>query len=106
VDTDVIIAEEEPMASTRKPNEIYDIIERFCLGRKRLELFARPHNRRPGWLSVGAEIDETNFDKEEWNSWFDGNLLYPDVQDHHGGRYLGTTESIENIRPKSPNREN
>ena len=28
-----------PIRSTRKPLEIYEIIERFCLGKKRLELF-------------------------------------------------------------------
>ena len=29
VDTDIIVAEEPPLASTRKPDEIYLIIERF-----------------------------------------------------------------------------
>lgn len=33
-DTDVIVAEEPPMGSTAKPAELYDIIERFCLGRR------------------------------------------------------------------------
>jgi len=75
VDTDVIIAEEESMASTKKPEELYEIVERFCLGRKRLELFARKHNRRHGWLSIGNEFEETTFNKDEWDSWFDGNLL-------------------------------
>merc|ERR1712190_391510 len=32
VDTDVIITESAPYGSTMKPNELYDIIERFCLG--------------------------------------------------------------------------
>ena len=35
IDTDVIVDEEPPLGSTKKPVEIYEIIERFCLGRKR-----------------------------------------------------------------------
>ncbi|KXS18138.1 MT-A70 protein [Gonapodya prolifera JEL478] len=46
VDTDVIIAEDKPPGDTSKPEEIYHIIEHFCLGRRRLELF--------GTVSCGA----------------------------------------------------
>lgn len=31
VDTDIIVAEEAPFGSTRKPEEMYSIIEHFCL---------------------------------------------------------------------------
>jgi hypothetical protein len=31
VDTDIIVAEEAPFGSMRKPEEIYSIIEHFCL---------------------------------------------------------------------------
>ena len=37
------------MGSTRKPEEIYQMIERFCLGRKRIEIFGETHNIRDGW---------------------------------------------------------
>ena len=33
VDTDIIVAEEAPFGSTRKPEEIYSVIEHFCLVR-------------------------------------------------------------------------
>ena len=33
VDTDIIVSEEEPLGSTKKPEEMYAIIEHFCLGR-------------------------------------------------------------------------
>ena len=33
-DTDVIVSEEPPLGSTAKPTEMYEIIERFCLGRR------------------------------------------------------------------------
>lgn len=39
MDTDVIIAEEPAYGSTEKPEELYELIEHFCLGRRRIELF-------------------------------------------------------------------
>ncbi len=33
IDTDVIVSEEPPLGSTEKPEELYDIIERFAAGR-------------------------------------------------------------------------
>lgn len=53
IDTDVIVDEEPPIGSMKKPLEIYEIIERFCLGRKRLELFGETANIRNGWLTIG-----------------------------------------------------
>lgn len=32
VDTDVVVSEEPPFGSTRKPDELYQLIERFALG--------------------------------------------------------------------------
>jgi mRNA m6A methyltransferase non-catalytic subunit len=34
VDTDIVISEEPPAGSTAKPEELYEIIERFCLARR------------------------------------------------------------------------
>ena len=93
MDTDVIITESAPYGSTRKPNELYDIIERFCLGRKRLELFACKHNLRPGWVSVGNDEGipaNSNFDAAYFNSLFVG-----------PNRYVPSTNEIEALRPKS-----
>jgi mRNA (2'-O-methyladenosine-N6-)-methyltransferase len=45
----VIVEEEFTMGSTEKPEEIYSMIERFCLGRRRIELFGETHNIRDGW---------------------------------------------------------
>lgn len=33
-DTDVIVGEEPPNGSTEKPVEMYEIIERFCMGKR------------------------------------------------------------------------
>lgn len=105
IDTDVIVSE-ELIDSTEKPHELYRIIERFCLGRKRIELFGEDHNRRAGWVTVGKEITNSNFDLKKYEEWFIGDCSYPEVTSYEGGKLLGTTQEIENLRPKSPVRNN
>ena len=102
IDTDIIVSEEPPLASTEKPQELYRIIERFCLGRKRIELFGEDHNIRPGWLTLGKSLTNSNFDIDKYNNWFKGDLSYPELQGYEGGRFIGSTPEIENLRPRSP----
>ena len=90
IDTDIIVDEESQFGGTQKPKEIYEIIERFCLGRKRIELFGGPENIRRGWLTIGQTLPGTKFNLEEYESWIKSD------------RYVGTTNEIENLRPKSP----
>jgi N6-adenosine-specific RNA methylase IME4 len=61
IDTDVIVSEEPEFADTEKPDEIYKIVERFCLGRKRIDLFGK--KPRPGWLVISPSLSETYFNK-------------------------------------------
>jgi len=47
-DTDIIVGEEPPLGSTAKPEELYQIIERFCNGRRSVScaharLYVRDH---------------------------------------------------------------
>ncbi|PWN37799.1 MT-A70-domain-containing protein [Meira miltonrushii] len=75
IDTDVILWPGEaaddksgPGAQTvidmrSKPPEMMDLIENFCLGTRRLELFGRNRNLRRGWLTVGLEVGP---DKPGW----------------------------------------
>lgn len=78
IDTDVIIGDIPPgqdtngLDSTAKPIELYEIIERFCLGRRKLELFGTERNVRPGWLTVGLDLKQTVFNPREYSSWFEG----------------------------------
>ncbi|KAF8486944.1 MT-A70-domain-containing protein [Russula ochroleuca] len=58
VDTDVILWEGDLTDPTRKPPEMYTLVENFCLGLRRLELFARARSLRRGWVSVLAEGEE------------------------------------------------
>jgi N6-adenosine-specific RNA methylase IME4 len=41
---------------SRKPNEVYEIIEKMYPNRKYLELFARPKEKRKGWTYWGLEV--------------------------------------------------
>ena len=105
IDTDVIVYEEPPQGSTEKPVELYRIIERFCMGRKRIELFGEDRNKRPGWLTLGLSLSNSNFSLEKYNDYFKGDLCYPDVQGYEGGRYVGCSMEIEGLRPRSPPRQ-
>lgn len=92
VDIDLIIEEEPPYGSKEKPVEIFHMIEHFCLGRRRLHIFARDDTIRPGWLSIGPELTSSNYDKERYMAYFQK----PEDMT------TGCTEEIERLRPKSP----
>lgn len=102
IDTDVIVSEEPEFGSTEKPQELYRMIERFCLGRKRIELFGEDHNIRPGWVTLGKSLSSSYFDIDMYNSYFQGDSCFPEVQGFQGGRYVGCTQEIESLRPRSP----
>ncbi|THH01148.1 hypothetical protein EW145_g6966 [Phellinidium pouzarii] len=107
IDTDVIIWEGDPSDPTRKPPEMYQLIENFCLGTRRLEIFGRYHSLRRGWVTVTSdelsltpeetrEMDNaTPFDKEKWDAQIKELAM--------GGKYVvPNTSEIESLRPKSP----
>ena len=91
VDIDLIIDEEAEVGSLDKPVEMFHIIEHFCLGKRRLQIFGRDSTVRPGWLTLGPDLTMSNYDKNAYSSYFgDGQLT------------TGCSERIENLRPKSP----
>ncbi|XP_077461955.1 N(6)-adenosine-methyltransferase non-catalytic subunit METTL14 [Stigmatopora argus] len=92
VDIDLIITEEPEMGNVEKPVEIFHIIEHFCLGRRRLHLFGRDSTIRPGWLTVGPTLTNSNFNPETYAAHF----ALPE------SHLSGCTEEIERLRPKSP----
>ncbi|XP_014283040.1 N6-adenosine-methyltransferase non-catalytic subunit isoform X1 [Halyomorpha halys] len=91
VDIDLIISEEPEYGSLEKPVEIFHIIEHFCLGRRRLHVFGRDSTIRPGWLTLGPELTNSNFNPDLYASYFTPSTLT-----------TGCTERIEALRPKSP----
>lgn len=48
----------------RKPPELHALIENFCLGTRRLEIFGRASSLRRGWVTVG-DIDDAAFELEK-----------------------------------------
>jgi len=54
VDTDVVVS--EVRETSRKPDEVYGLIERMCPGGRKIEIFGRKHNIRPGWLTLGNQL--------------------------------------------------
>ena len=96
VDLDIIITEEPEYASTDKPEEIFHIIEHFCLGTRRLHVFGNDHTIRRGWVTVGPSISTTNFNVDKYLKLCAG---------PEGKFMLGTRGDIELLRPKSPTKK-
>lgn len=60
-DTDVVVS--EVRETSRKPDEVYELIERMCPGGRKIEIFGRKHNTRPGYVTnsqprIPTEVDE------------------------------------------------
>ncbi|GAA5953803.1 hypothetical protein JCM8115_004161 [Rhodotorula mucilaginosa] len=59
LDTQVLLA--EVRETSRKPDELYDMIERILGGQaqgRKVELFGRKHNLRHGWWTLGNQLGE------------------------------------------------
>lgn len=54
IDCDVVVA--EVRETSRKPDEMYPLLERLSPGTRKLEIFGRPHNCRPGWITLGNQL--------------------------------------------------
>lgn len=59
LDVDTVVSNARD--KSQKPDELYDIVERM-VGRscRKLELFGRENNLRPGWLTVGSQLNGVN----------------------------------------------
>ncbi|KAI6151820.1 MT-A70-domain-containing protein [Pisolithus tinctorius] len=63
LDTDVIVS--EVRETSRKPDEVYGLIERMCPGGRKVEIFGRKHNTRPGWLTLGNQLGPDQIFEED-----------------------------------------
>ena len=52
------IIEQRGLRQSHKPTQIYELIEKVFPNSMYLEIFARPHNLRNGWVSMGIELPE------------------------------------------------
>ena len=70
IDTDVIVA--KVRETSQKPDELYEMIERLMPKGRKIEIFARHHNIRSGWISIGNQLGSTYitelFLKEKWEN--------------------------------------
>ncbi|CAL9038070.1 unnamed protein product [Musa banksii] len=76
IDTDVIVA--EVRETSRKPDEMYPMLERISPRTRKLELFARMHNTHAGWLSLGNQLQGVRLVDEGLRARF--KAAYPDVE--------------------------
>ena len=88
----------EVRATSHKPDEIYGLIERLSPGTRKVELFGRPHNVYPNWITLGNELDGVR-------------LFEPDLVQRFKSRYPNgiTKESAENkgsVKSSSQNNNN
>jgi len=63
LDCDVIVS--EVRETSRKPDEIYNVIERMFPNVLKLELFGRPHNVHDNWITCGNQLDGARISEEE-----------------------------------------
>ncbi|KAI4299731.1 hypothetical protein L6164_033162 [Bauhinia variegata] len=76
IDTDVIVA--EVRETSRKPDEMYPLLERISPRTRKLELFARMHNTHAGWMSLGNQLQGVRLVDEGLRARF--KAAYPDVE--------------------------
>ncbi|KAB2608912.1 N6-adenosine-methyltransferase MT-A70-like [Pyrus ussuriensis x Pyrus communis] len=76
IDTDVIVA--EVRETSRKPDEMYPLLERVSPRTRKLELFARMHNSHAGWMSLGNQLSGVRLVDEGLRARF--KAAYPDVE--------------------------
>ena len=74
-DIDLIIDEDAEPGSLDKPVEMFHIIEHFCLGKRRLQIFGRDSTIRPGWLTIGPDLSMSNYDQVGMNVFVVQSLL-------------------------------
>ncbi|XP_077982444.1 N(6)-adenosine-methyltransferase catalytic subunit METTL3-like [Glandiceps talaboti] len=80
LDCDVLVA--EVRETSHKPDEIYGLIERLSPGTRKIELFGRPHNVQPNWITLGNQVDGVHLLDPEVVERFkkrypDGNCMKP-----------------------------
>lgn len=70
VDVDTVVS--NTRETLRKPDEVYDMLERI-VGKhsRKLEIFGRDHNIRPGWLTVGNQVTGTSLHEPMLRNTYD-----------------------------------
>lgn len=88
-----------------KPPELYNLIENFCMGARRIELFGNRKNLRPGWLTVGIEVGEASVPDGEGSvpaQAYDKAAFDAHFAVSQGSNLVPTTAEVDSLRPRSP----
>ena len=102
IDCDVLVS--AVRETSRKPDELYDLVERMSPGGKKVELFARPHNRKSSWLSLGNQLPGTYvYEDDLIKRW---NQAHPDEQLDKQQMETNKLTSVEIEYEDSPTDEN
>lgn len=62
----------EVRETSRKPDEMYSLLERLSPGTRKIEIFARSHNLNPGWVGLGNQLNGVQVRGWAWVSVFRG----------------------------------
>ncbi|KAK8864626.1 hypothetical protein IAR55_001876 [Kwoniella newhampshirensis] len=113
VDTDVLLWEEDEAGNTPDrpsfPPYLYTLIENFCLGTRRLELFGgSPSLARRGWVTAGLDPLPSGTSQTAVSASralpFDATTYPSQVTESDGRPILPYHPEIDTLRPKSPQR--
>ncbi|OMO79848.1 MT-A70-like protein [Corchorus capsularis] len=98
IDTDVIVA--EVRETSRKPDEMYPMLERISPRTRKLELFARMHNTQAGWISLGNQLNGVRLVDEGLRARYKAAYPHVDVQPASPPR--ASTMEIDSSSSRSP----
>ncbi|XP_076900875.1 putative N(6)-adenosine-methyltransferase MT-A70-like [Bidens hawaiensis] len=98
IDTDVIVA--EVRETSRKPDEMYPLLERISPRTRKLELFARMHNTHAGWMSLGNQLNGARLVDEGLRARF--KAAYPEVEVQPLSPPRASAMEVEGGQSRSP----
>eukprot|EP01062_Namystynia_karyoxenos_P022476 TRINITY_DN1863_c0_g1_i1.p1 TRINITY_DN1863_c0_g1~~TRINITY_DN1863_c0_g1_i1.p1 ORF type:complete len:705 (+),score=263.29 TRINITY_DN1863_c0_g1_i1:78-2117(+) len=94
VDCDVLAT--EVRETSRKPDEVYGMIERLCPDGRKLELFGRNHNIRDGWVTLGNQLAGVHIIepqlKAQYNRYVEEEISRLDAADSDHSRRVALPE--------------
>lgn len=94
LDTDLIVS--STRETSRKPDELYGLIERLVGPHARkLEIFGRDHNVRPGWFTIGNQLTGTSIHETDVKIRYHNFVSKPS---HHEGDLARRTTQIKTER--------
>lgn len=95
LDCDVIVS--KVRETSRKPDEVYGMIERMSPGGKKIELFGRPDNCMPGWLTLGNQLMDVRLKDPEIIARYRKAYTQQELTEERMARNLEEMSSQDNL---------